>query len=133
MWNWETIDPSRSMQTGDVAKLFHNETVKQPSVFASDPPPPDATLLAREAIQNSWDASRALVTDWSDNEVRPPRFSLTFRFIEVQGPAKVALAESLGLPRLQQRVLEFDRKTLGLTDTDCLATLPDSSVPLRCL
>ena len=59
-WSWEKTDPDRSQTSGDVAKLFKNEPVKAPGVFAADQPSPDATVLAREVIQNSWDAAGEL-------------------------------------------------------------------------
>lgn len=56
-WVWEEFDPSRTSTSGDISKLFRNEPVKGPGVFALDPPPPNATVMAREVIQNSWDAA----------------------------------------------------------------------------
>ena len=57
LWCWEKIDPSRAAAAGDLAKMFKNEPVKTPGVLAEDAPAPEATLLVREAIQNSWDAA----------------------------------------------------------------------------
>lgn len=57
-WWWEEVDPNRTGVSGDFAKEFKNETVKEPGVFAADHIPAEASLLVREAIQNSWDAAR---------------------------------------------------------------------------
>ena len=57
-WWWEEVDPNRTGVSGDFAKEFKNETVKEPAIFASDHIPAEASLLVRESIQNSWDAAR---------------------------------------------------------------------------
>ena len=57
-WWWEGVDPHRTGVSGDFAKEFKNETVKEPGTFAADHIPAEASLLVREAIQNSWDAAR---------------------------------------------------------------------------
>lgn len=57
-WWWEEVDPNRTGVSGDFAKEFKNETVKEPGMFAADHIPAEASLLVREAIQNSWDAAR---------------------------------------------------------------------------
>ncbi len=56
-WWWEKVDPNRTGVSGDFAKEFKNETVKEPGMFAADHIPAEASLLVREAIQNSWDAA----------------------------------------------------------------------------
>ena len=57
-WWWEDVDPNRTGVSGDFAKEFKNETVKEPGILASDHIPAEASLLVRESIQNSWDAAR---------------------------------------------------------------------------
>lgn len=134
MWHWEEIDPARSTQSGDVAKLFKNEAVKQPGVFSLDAPPADATLLAREAIQNSWDAGRALATELVATGEDAPHFRVKFVFSSVEGEEKRALVARLGLGDLAVRLAEVDdRKKLGLANADCLDHLDDPSIPLRLL
>lgn len=53
MWNWEKVDTGRAPVSGDLAKFFKNEAVKQPGVLAANAPSTDATVLAREAIQKA--------------------------------------------------------------------------------
>lgn len=57
-WVWERTDEKRSGSSGDVAKIFKNEGTKQPGAFAIGAPRPEATLIAREVIQNSWDGAQ---------------------------------------------------------------------------
>ena len=57
-WWWEEVHSNRTGVSGDFAKEFKNETVKEPGMFAADHIPAEASLLVREAIQNSWDAAR---------------------------------------------------------------------------
>ena len=57
-WWWEDVDPNRTGVSGDFAKEFKNETVKEPGILACDHIPAEASLLVRESIQNSWDAAR---------------------------------------------------------------------------
>lgn len=139
MWHWETIDPSRSTQSGDIAKLFKNEAVKQPGVLAVAAAPADPTLLAREAIQNSWDAGRALKKELGDDA---PHFRMRFVFESVEGAAKSELVAALGLDQLAARSVGdsadleaalLRRRKLGLGEDDCLLHLDDPSVPLRVL
>ena len=56
-WVWEPFDANRTSLSGDIAKLFRNDAVKAPGIFAHDAPPPAAAVMAREVIQNSWDAA----------------------------------------------------------------------------
>ena len=57
-WQWPSVNAASFGVGGDLSKVFRNEEVKAPGVFAADPIPVDAALLAREAIQNAWDAAR---------------------------------------------------------------------------
>ena len=58
-WRWERVDPASTGASGDIAKLFKNDLVKVPGLLAAkDAPSPEAVLMAREVVQNSWDAAR---------------------------------------------------------------------------
>lgn len=132
VWHWEPIDTTKSGSSGDLAKLFRNERVKTPGVIADGAPSPDATVLAREVIQNSWDAARDLQLDLQRAGEAPPDFDITFRFEERSGAAKRDLADVLGLAEHAERASRLDRPALGLAEVDCLAHL-DSEAPLRTL
>ena len=132
MWNWERVDTGRAPVSGDLAKFFKNEAVKQPGLLAANAPSTDATVLAREAIQNSWDAARAL-RERQPADVVVPDFVMRFRFSSVTGSAKESLIESLGLRSLRDRSDAGDRRKLGLAEEDALTHLDDLDVPLRML
>jgi hypothetical protein len=132
VWDWEEIDATRSGSSGDLAKLFKNEGVKEPGVFAERPLLADATLMAREVIQNSWDAARELHHDFENRGKEVPEFGIRFQFRNLIGDAKRACAEQLGLLELKERAENLDRTKLGLGAHDCLDDL-DSDEPLRIL
>lgn len=124
-WSWEKTDPDRSQTSGDVSKLFKNEPVKAPGVFAADQPSPDATVLAREVIQNAWDAAAEL----RDCLTPPsPQFEISFDFRSVTGHDKHQLVDRLGLDELAERVISIkNRHSIGLRSSDCLESLADDS------
>lgn len=127
-WIWDKTDAGKPAIGGDIAKLFRHEEPKAPGVFGVDAPPAAATLLAREVIQNSWDAARDLQGD-ADNA---PQFQIEFKFTELTGTAKNELVAALGLHSLASRVAEIDRGKVGLGERDCLDDL-NSNIPLRML
>lgn len=129
MWNWEEVDVGRAGAAGDLSKLFRNEGTKAPGVLAVNRPSIDGTILAREAIQNSWDAARALQNRRED----APDFELEFSFQAIEGQEKESLVEALGLRSLRERAEAQDRRKLGLNDEDALTHLDDLSKPLRLL
>lgn len=138
-WMWEKVDVSRSGAAGDLSKMFKNEGVDEPGVFARNAPPADATLLAREVIQNSWDAAREL-KDERSRLGQDVDFSIEFRFKEFRGAQKRDFAAAAGLDELAERVDavgpgqagESARARLGLSREDCLDQLDDDT-PLRIL
>ena len=102
-WRWERIDPNRTGASGDLSKLFRNEPVKAPGCFAANAPAPEASLLVREAIQNSWDAA----LEWRDQHNRAKggrSFEVCFRFSSVSGERRDSLVQHLGLRELAARV-----------------------------
>ena len=120
-WYWEKTDPRRSGSSGDLSKLFKNENVKQPGVFSVAAPPPAATVLAREVIQNSWDAAIELRGDRDD----APPFEIRFLFESASANRKRNLIARLGLDELAERTTGVDRGTLGLRPSNCLDRLED--------
>lgn len=133
MWHWETIDPSHNSTSGDIAKLFRNEAAKAPGALGISAPPVDATLLAREGIQNSWDAGRQLAAELEAAGETPPKFRIRFVYRTLTGEEKARFVEDLGLGELAERAAVEDRKKLGLGEDDCLAHIHDATVPLRIL
>jgi hypothetical protein len=130
-WTWERTDPNRSGSSGDLAKIFRHEEPKRPGVMAVDAPPAAATLLAREVIQNSWDAARELHA----RDSMAPQFMIEFRFEELVGAAKRSFVESFDMPGLAMRLdmVEKGRSHLGLRPSDCLDEIAATDRPLRIL
>jgi len=115
--------------SGDLAKIFRHEEPKNPGILALDAPPAAATLLAREVIQNSWDAARELRT--LDPHV--PQFHIRFRFRELIGEEKRSLVDAVALEGLAHRVDAIDRDQVGLGSSDCLDDITEDEEPLKVL
>ncbi len=154
-WCWEPFDPDRTSLSGDISKLFRNEPVKVPGVLAVNAPPSEASVLAREVIQNSWDSALEVQKDRGrDASVGKPDgdvdagyagFELDFEFRSLLGDGKTRLISALALKDLVERKDacevpngdtsgDFDaREILGLPPHSCLDKLDDQSVPLELL
>lgn len=121
-WVFEQIDAARSGSSGDVSKLFRNEPVKHPGLLQYDAPGPDATVMAREVLQNSWDAANELRTQSGAGTVVP--FALDFRFDRLDAGHRSQLAAVLDLAQLADRARGLDWAKIGLPDDSWLAA-PD--------
>ena len=99
-WRWEETDPDRSGSSGDLAKLFKNESVKNPGVFASAAPSEHATLMAREVIQNSSDAATELSDELGESA---PEFEIAFEFDSLADGAKDSFVRALDLAAIAAR------------------------------
>lgn len=121
-----------SGSSGDLAKLFRNEGVKHPGVLAANAPTATATIMAREVIQNSWDAANDLRRQMEAEDRDWPDFAIEFRFRSLQGEQKAQLVERLDLAGLRAHLDGPERHNLGLGDADCLDHLDDDE-PLRLL
>lgn len=128
-WVWEETDPSRSGSSGDIAKLFRHEDPKAPGALAEQMPSAAATLLAREVIQNSWDAAR----DLQSRVDNTPKFEIEFNFKALVGQEKIDLVRALDITAHAGRAGGLVRTEIGLQAQDCLETITDPSVPLRVL
>ena len=133
-WIFEKSTPYYSGSSGDVAKMFKNAEVKTPGVFGADPPSPDAVLLAREVIQNSWDAARELRQKYPLDEDRHD-FEIEFRFRTVNPEDRADFEEAAGLEQLTARVSDVHKNTddgvrrLGISDR-CIVAEPDQPLTL---
>lgn len=130
-WYWEQPDPRSSGSSGDLAKLFRNEVVSTPGVLARNAPSAMASTVAREVIQNAWDAAKDLrsLLDPAD----APDFDLEFRYRSLTGIEKRTVVRQLDLDGLAVRSGKVDRRALGLGDSDCLQSIKDIEAPLRVL
>ncbi|MCY3952020.1 MAG: hypothetical protein OXG69_05675, partial [bacterium] len=121
-WCWHRVLANQPSVSGDLAKVFRNESVKTPGVFGHDKPADAAALLAREAIQNAWDAALEAREPLPSEVVLP--FEVRFRFVTATGDRRDGLISALGLRDLADRVAEVDdRPGLGLDAQDCLSTI----------
>ena len=59
-WRWERVDPNMGQASGDYTKLFRNHAEKNPGFLAENAPGSNAYVMAREVIQNAWDAALEL-------------------------------------------------------------------------
>ena len=85
-------------------------------MFSVGAPSADATVLAREVIQNSWDAAIELRQDSDD----APPFEIRFSFGSAQAERKRQLIARLGLDELAERLDGSDDGQLGLKSPNCL-------------
>jgi hypothetical protein len=137
VWVWEATDPKRSGGAGDLAKLFKNEEVEQPGVLAGGAPSAEATLMAREVIQNSWDAAAELKKRRKAAGLAEPGFGISFDFMEVVGPARsdfVASSDLLGLKSQLESVRSTEgERALGMPRTAALDHAHDTEQVLQVL
>lgn len=71
-WWWEDLDPNRSTGSADFARLFRNQHDKKPGFLSQGAPTRSAYLLAREVIQNAWDAADARRRQKTTKTAPPP-------------------------------------------------------------
>lgn len=89
-WTWLPSNPTGGTGGGAYSKLFRNDAL----------PTPD--LLAREVVQNSWDAAL------SHGSRSAPPFSFRFRFARFSGSDKKQFVKVACLDALNQRRLQLD-------------------------
>jgi hypothetical protein len=122
-WTFERVKPNAAGSSGKISDLFRNEGVEQRGHLAAGAPAPAATLMAREVIQNSWDAAQELRRD----DATVPPFYLDFVFKRLEGDDKEQLVDALGLRQLAAHAADVDqeRNKLGLGTDDCLRNLDE--------
>ena len=130
-WVFEKVDPGKSGSSGKIADLFRNEADAARGLFIQEAPDYDHTLMAREVIQNSWDAAAAL----QENDPSVLSFAIDFEFLALHGAERDSFEKALDFAGLRERVslLDLDggrRERIGLVAGDCL-TADESDSPLR--
>lgn len=115
-WHWLEGNRYGGADGGSMGKLFRNRDSLS-----------DAALLARESVQNSWDAARTL----REMLGRTVPFCVKFRYVDYYGAKRDQMVASLGLHELRDRRenLKDDRLPPG----NILECLDDPSKPLRVL
>src|SRR5262245_10389661 len=120
-WVFETVNPNTSGSSGKIIDLFRNEGTLARGFLQTDAPAYTATLMAREVIQNSWDAAEEL------RHVRPeaPPFAIDFTFEDLHAGRKDEFVSAFGLRQLAEHAdavapTDDRRDGLGLGAGDCL-------------
>ena len=118
-WRWELVDPNVGAAGGDFAKLFRNQAEKRPGFLEQGAPGSNAYVMAREVIQNAWDA--ALELRKSAPPPPPPAkslpdFHIEFDFRALNGSDKEALVAVLDLDGHVERLSQLARREIGLDD-----------------
>jgi hypothetical protein len=136
-WWWERTDPFRSGGAGDLAKLFKNETVKQPGILAKGAPSTAATLMAREVLQNSWDAASELQGELAKRGLEAPKFDISFHFDEVTGTERSEMFQAMNVGGLASHFHEACAASgvgaLGMARTTVLDHFDDPEQVVRIL
>lgn len=88
-------------------------------------------VLAREVIQNSWDAANRLRSQLIPGFAEP--FEVVFRFHELAGDAKLAFVSKFALHELRARMKAVGPKNLKIGNHEVLELLDDPTVTLRLL
>lgn len=137
-WVWEVDHPLFAGVGGDIAQIFKAGDFDTPGVLAENPPSDAASLFAREAIQNSWDAAREWQRECAKEGRKVAPFSIEFRFEEFSGMEKRRRLFALGLDEharvhntLKSRM--SGNADLGLADEQLLVNLSSEDTPLRIL
>jgi hypothetical protein len=122
-WVFETVDPGKSGSSGKITDLFRNEADEARGLFKDAAPSYAATLMAREVIQNSWDAAAELQRDHADVQA----FAIDFEFVSLEGSERSSFEQALDFAGLRGRVADLaadsdPRERLGLVSDDCLTS-----------
>ncbi|MBT4892467.1 MAG: hypothetical protein HON60_05910 [Gammaproteobacteria bacterium] len=130
-WIWSVPNPDIEAASGDLSALFRGQTIASPGVLESGKPDDDATLLARESIQNSWDSA---IDRSKRSGVTRPEMGLKFIFSELTGDTKNALVDSLELAELKKRERNAGGwREIGLARETALSSVGNSKRPLKTL
>lgn len=128
-WQFEETDANRSNVSGDVGRLVRNYGYANPGVLGVEPPTDGAALLAREAIQNSWDSALERIANEQEGSV--PDFKLEFRFSRLVGREKIDFVESAGLVELAERAARIPDNRTAIANPTSFERLDDEHHPLQ--
>ena len=134
-WNFEEYDIDRSNTSGDFGNVVSKlgEAYDCPGVLKVNSPQAMASLLARESIQNSWDA--ALERQEFFGNAKKVGFHLEFRFVELKGKKKQQFVEAAGLNQLadhMQNIPDVNANEI-VANPKTLTEITNNSEPLKLL
>lgn len=125
-WRWERPNPNGVQVGGNLDALFRAKAPKAPGHLSINEPTDSSTLLAREAIQNSWDAALEL-------DEKSPRMSLSFEFVALKGAKKKQVIKLLGLDDLKNRADVKKWESFKFPDPKKAFNFLEKNQPLRIL
>ena len=131
-WEFEKYDPDKGNVAGRIADLVKNATLANPGALGAgeiglDLPSAEASLLAREGIQNVWDNARERAL----KEGTAPDCQLEFRFLELQGTEKATFVKAAALHELADRSHQVEAEVTSFADPTTYERLDDPDHPLR--
>lgn len=125
-WLWYRYQDSVPSGSGDMARNFKNEGRRDidPGLFTQNPISNPARFLAREAIQNTVDASRdeRFTTVMGDGTVE-----VVFRFVELIGEQKQKFVRFSSLDQLAARRPYLPEGSAARESNNCLDSLDDET------
>lgn len=120
-WRWIQPIPGHPGIGGGIMAIFKAEGAAPPRdlehVFPSQDASLSASLFAREAVANSWDAY------WFSEDHEHPELEILFRFRSLDMGASRDLRRNVDLGALRDRTEAITREVAGLGSDDCLADL----------
>ena len=96
---------------------------KKPGFLARSAPGLNAYVMAREVIQNAWDAAHELRAPPPPPPEKSSDFHISFNFRHLNGADKTRLTDALDLGAHAERLSHLDRGQLRLADDLCLDRL----------
>ena len=114
-WVWLPYSPVGGAGGGTFTEVLSNDGIARPD------------LVAREVLQNSWDAAQIHQEDDS------PPFRFRFRFAELQGRDRKRFVEAARLDQLVAHRNEIGRSNRGIPSFEIIEEISDKSSPLRLL
>ena len=128
-WKFEEFDAERSNSSGDIVSLLrNNEDYQWPGILGENAPPTMSSTLARESLQNSWDAA----TERRDaSEKSRIDFHAEFQFLELTGEKKLSFVKAAGLDQLAKHEQKMATKTPFISNPVTFSKINNKSHPLK--
>jgi hypothetical protein len=122
VWRWERPVKGEVLAGGDLGALLDGDAPDVKGHFIADEPSSGATLLAREAIQNSWDAALEL----SNSTGEDAEMKMIFEFAALEGTEKKTALDLLSLDELKQQLAGMDERPEKAPETEDFKFLQNS-------
>lgn len=92
-------------------------------------------IVAREVIQNSWDASQRFQSEFKDQSLKgvAPKFKMVFEFKEFTGKDKESILNAIDVKELQGRLKQEGYERLALNKDETILDQTSSNHPLKVL